>query len=210
MGWGYGVKKTLHAVERDTEANQKRRTEYEAAIAAIPPERLIFLDESGVTTSMTRLYGRCPGGARIREGTPGGRWSVLTMLGALSLGGVRAMMTIEAATDGDIFRAFLGEVLAPRLQAGDVVVLDNLSAHKVAGVREIIQARGARLLYLPPYSPDLNPIEKAWSKLKALLRTAKARTNLTLEAAITTSLPLITAHDAHAWFRHSGILLQQV
>lgn len=159
---------------------------------------------------MTRLYGRCEGGARIREATPGGRWSVLTILGALSLDGFTAMMTIEAATDGDIFRTFLGEVLAPKLKPGDVVVQDNLSAHKVAGVREVIEARGAHLLYLPPYSPDLNPIEKAWSKLKTLLRTAKARTNPTLEAAITASLPHITAHDARAWFHHSGILLQQV
>lgn len=179
-------------------------------MGAIAPERLIFLDESGVTTSMTRLYGRCEGGARIREGTPGGRWSVLTMLGALSLGGVKAMMTIEAATDGDIFRSFLEFVLCPKLEAGDVVVLDNLSAHKVAGVQELVQARGARLLYLPPYSPDLNPIEPAWSKLKTLLRAVKARTNQALEEAISTLLKQITAADAAAWFRHCGIGLQQV
>lgn len=200
----------MHAVERDTEANQRRRAEYAAAIAAVAPERLIFLDESGVTTSMTRLYGRAAGGARICEGTPGGHWSVLTMLGALSLGGVKAMMTIEAATDGDIFRTFVDTILCPRLGAGDVVVADNLSAHKVAGVREAIEARGARLVFLPPYSPDLNPIEKAWSKLKALLRTVKARTHQDLEAAISTALPQITAHDARAWFRHSGIVLQHV
>ncbi|MGH9412435.1 MAG: IS630 family transposase [Terriglobales bacterium] len=183
--------------------------EYEAAIAAVPPERLIFLDESGVTTSMTRLYGRSEGGGRVCEGTPGGHWSVLTMLGALSLRGVKARMTVEAATDGDIFRAFVDAVLGPQIAAGDVVVLDNLSVRKVQGVREAIEARGARLVFLPPYSPDLNAIEKAWSKLKALLRTAKARTHPALEAAISASLPQITAHDAHAWFRHAGILLQQ-
>ncbi len=175
-------------------------------MGGIAPERLIFLDESGVTTSMTRLYGRGMGGARIREGTPGGRWSVLTMLAALSLGGVRAMMTIDA----EVFRAFLEFVLCPRLAPGDVVVLDNLSAHKVAGVRELVEARGARLLYLPPYSPDLNPIEMAWSKLKALLRAAKARTDQALQEAISTLLPQITSADAQAWFRHCGIPLQQV
>ncbi|MGH9475532.1 MAG: IS630 family transposase [Terriglobales bacterium] len=204
------VERVLQAAERETAASQKRRAEYAAAIAAIAPERLVFLDESGVTTSMTRLYGRCEGGARICEGTPGGRWSVLTILGALSIDGVRAMMTIEAAAAGDVFRASLTAVLAPRLKPGDVVVLDNLSARKVAGVRETIGRCGARLLYLPPCSPDLNPIEKAWSKLKTLLRTAKARSNEALEAAIASSLPALTANDARAWFHHAGIALQQV
>ena len=152
---GLRRKKTLHALERDAEGNQKRRTEYLREIAAVAPERLIFVDESGVTTSLTRLYGRSEGGGRIREATPGGRWSVLTMLGALSLGGVKAMLTIAAPTDGDIFCAFLTAVLCPRLAPGDVVVLDNLGAHKVAGVRERVERRGARLLYLPAYGGSL-------------------------------------------------------
>jgi len=112
-----------------------------------------------------------------------------------------ATMTVEAATDREIFLAYLDEVLCPKLRPGDVVVMDNLSSHKVQGVRERIEAAGAQLLYLPPYSPDLNPIEKAWAKLKQLLRAAKARTKEALDQAITELLPMLTADDAKAWFR---------
>jgi transposase len=115
-----------------------------------------------------------------------------------------ATMTIEEATDADIFLAYLDHVLCPQLRPGDVVVLDNLSSHKVKGVRERIEAAGAELLYLPPYSPDLNPIEKAWSKLKLLLRSVKARTKDVLDQAITDLLPQITPDNAQAWFLHSG------
>ena len=159
-------------------------------IGRIDLERLIFLDESGVSTQMTRLYARCAGGARIHESTPDGRWKILTILGAISTRGMIATMTIEAATDREIFLAYLDEVLCPKLRPGDVVVLDNLSSHKVQGVRERIEAAGAQLLYLPPYSPDLNPIEKAWAKLKQLLRAAKARTKEALDQAIAELLPL--------------------
>jgi transposase len=114
-------------------------------------------------------------------------------------------MPSSEATDGDIFLAYIEQVLGPKLRPGDVVVMDNLSAHKVAGVEELIQAAGAELLYLPPYSPDLNPIEKAWAKLKQLLRTAKARTAEALDQAIAELLPQITPENAQAWFRHSGI-----
>jgi transposase len=150
---------------------------------------------------MTRRYARCVGGARIGEGTPAGNWKILTILGAMSLRGLIATMTIEEPTDTDIFLAYLDHVLCPQLQPGEVVVMDNLSAHKVAGVREKIEARGAQLLYLPPYSPDLNPIEKAWSKLKQLLRSAKARTAEALDQALTELLPQITPENAQAWFR---------
>ena len=115
-----------------------------------------------------------------------------------------ATMTIEEATDTDIFLAYLDHVLCPQLRPGDLVVMDNLSSHKVKGVRERIEAAGAELLYLPPYSPDLNPIEKAWSKLKLLLRSAKARTSEVLDQAITDLLPQITPDNAQAWFRFSG------
>jgi transposase len=169
---------------------------------------LIFLDESGVTTSMTRLYGRASGGRRIYESTPGGHWKILTILSAMSLRGMVATMTIEAATDTEIFLAYVEQVLCPALRRGDVVVMDNLSSHKVKGVRELIGKAGAELLYLPPYSPDLNPIEKAWAKLKQLLRRAKARTRQALEAAIDDALKLITHQDAKAWFRHSTPSLQ--
>jgi transposase len=166
---------------------------------------LIFLDESGVTTQMTRGYARASGGRRVHEATPGGHWKILTILSALSLGGLLATMTIEEATDGDIFLAYLEQVLGPKLRPGDVVVMDNLSAHKVAGVEQLIQAAGAELLYLPPYSPDLNPIEKAWAKLKQLLRSAKARTAEALHQAIAELLPQITPQNAQAWFHHTGI-----
>lgn len=204
MGGASGVaaqKKSLHAVERDTEANRERRKEFLEAIRSIPPETLIYLDESGVTTSMTRLYGRCLGGKRIQEATPGGHGKILTILSAISLRGLIATMTIEEPTDRDIFLAYLEQVLCPALRPGDVVVMDNLSSHKVQGVREQIEQVGATVLYLPPYSPDLNPIEKAWAKLKQLLRSAKARTREALEQAIADLLPAITAQDAQAWFR---------
>jgi transposase len=141
------------------------------------------------------------GGGRIHEGTPQGHWKILTMLGAMSSRGMLAMMTIEEATDTDIFLAYLGHVLCPKLKAGDVVVMDNLSAHKAPAVRQLIEAAGAEVLYLPSYSPDLNPIEKAWAKLKQMLREAKARTKETLDRAITVALPSITADNAQAWFR---------
>ena len=178
-------------------------------IGRIDLERLIFLDESGVSTQMTRLYARCAGGARIHESTPDGRWKILTILGAISTRGMIATMTIEAATDREIFLAYLDEVLCPKLRPGDVVVMDNLSSHKVQGVRERIEAAGAQLLYLPPYSPDLNPIEKAWAKLKQLLRAAKARTKEALDLAIAELLPQLTAEDARAWFRLPFSALQQ-
>jgi transposase len=166
------------------------------------PERLIFLDESGVTTSMTRLRARCVGGRRIPEATPGGHWKILTVLGAMSLRGMIATMTIEEPTDADIFLAYVEQVLCPTLKPGDVVVMDNLSSHKVAGVRERIEACGAEVLYLPPYSPDLNPIEKAWAKIKQILRSAKARTKEALEVAIADALKQISPENASAWFRH--------
>ena len=128
----------------------------------------------------------------------------MTILGAMSTRGMIATMTIEEATDTEIFLAYLEHVLCPQLRSGDVVVMDNLSSHKVDGVRASIEAAGAELLYLPPYSPDLNPIEKAWSKLKQLLRSAKARTSDVLDQAITELLPQITPDNAQAWFRFVG------
>lgn len=150
---------------------------------------------------MTRLYGRALGGTRVREATPGGGWKILTILGALSTRGIVAAMSVAEPTDTDIFLAYLDRCLCPALRPGDVVVMDTLSAHKADGVRERIEAAGAELLYLPPYSPDLNPMEKAWSKLKALLRATRARTAEALDQAITELLPQITPDNAQAWFR---------
>ena len=156
---------------------------------------------------MTRNYGRAPRGQRVNEATPQGRWQVLTMLAALTTRGLEAPMTIGEATDGDIFLAYLEQVLCPRLRPGQVVIMDNLSAHKVAGVREGIEAVGARLVYLPPYSPDFNPIEQAWSKVKQILRSLKARTVDALEAAVAEAVAAITTENAIAWFSHCGYSL---
>jgi transposase len=153
---------------------------------------------------MTRLWGRAPREERVREEVPDGRWQVLTTLGTMSPRGIEAVMTAPSATDGDVFRAYVEQVLCARLQPGDVVVMHNLSAHKVAGIRQLIEARGVQVLYLPPYSPDLNPIEKAWSKFKQFLRSAKARTAEALDHAITEALKTISAENAAAWFRSCG------
>jgi transposase len=150
---------------------------------------------------MTRLYARGAGGRRIHEATPGGHWKIMTILGAMSLSGMVAIMTIEEPTDTDIFLAYVEHLLCPALKPGDVVVMDNLSAHKAPAVRESIEKTGAEVLYLPPYSPDLNPIEKAWAKLKQLLRAVKARSKDALDQAITDALPSITPGNAQAWFR---------
>jgi transposase len=158
---------------------------------------------------MTRLWGRAPKGQRICEAMPQGHWQVLTTLGAMSQRGIEAVMTIPSPTDGDIFTAYVQQVLSPKLRAGDVVILDNLSAHKVTGIRELVEARGAQLLYLPPYSPDLNPIELAWSKFKHYLRTAKSRTAEALDRAVMEALQTITADNAAAWFRHCGYGIQK-
>jgi transposase len=128
----------------------------------------------------------------------------------MRLRGIDAAMTVESATDGDVFTAYVEQALCPKLQCGDVVVLDNLSAHKVAGIRERIEACGAQLLYLPPYSPDLNPIEKAWSKFKKSLRDAKARTKEALDQGVTDALKTITSDNAAAWFHHCGYGTQQL
>jgi transposase len=170
----------------------------------------VFLDESGVTTEMTRRYGWAPRPQRVSEAVPAGHWRTLTVLAALTVKGMLASMTIESPTDGDVFLAFLEQVLGPRLEPGHIVILDNLGAHKVEGVRELVESRGAQLVYLPPYSPDFNPIEQAWSKLKQLLRGAKARLLDQLEPAIARATAAITAQNAQAFFRHCGYGVQQL
>ena len=160
------------------------------------------MDESGARTDLTRRYGRAPKGERVREAAPHGRWKVLTILGALSTQGVQASMTVEAATDAEVFLTFVQQVLAPTLRPGQVVVMDNLSGHKQRKLRRLLAARQCRLWYLPPYSPDLNPMELAWSKRKAFLRTTKARLGPALEETVGRGLGTITAQDARNWFHH--------
>ena len=140
------------------------------------PARFVFLDETGTSTNMVRRYGRCPRGERLVDATPWGHWKITTFVAGLRASGLIAPMVLDGPMTGEVFRAYVEQVLIPELSPGDVVVLDNLAAHKVAGIREMIQAAGASLLYLPPYSPDLNPIEQVFAKLKALLRKAAART----------------------------------
>ena len=210
MGWACGIKKTLRAQEQDRAENLWLRQAWWELVSEIDPACLVFLDESGVTTEMTRRYGWGPRSERVREAVPAGHWRTLTVLAALTTEGVLASMSIESPTDGDVFLAFLEQVLAPQLQPGHLVILDNLAAHKVDGVRQIIESRGASLLYLPPYSPDFNPIEQAWSKLKQLLRGVKARLLEQLEPALTRAIAAITPHDAQAFFRHCGYGIQQL
>jgi transposase len=175
-----------------------------AQVKAIAPEKMVFLDESGVTTHMTRLWGRAERGQRVEESTRQGHWKVVTTLGSISLRGWTGVMTVEAATDAEVFLAYLDQVLVPNLRPGDVVIMDNLSAHKIPAVHSRIEACGAKLLYLPPYSPDLSPIEQAWAKFKQFLRTAKARTMEALNQAIAEALKAITPENIAAWFRHCG------
>ncbi len=170
----------------------------------MPPEVLIFLDERSAATTMTRRYGRAPRGERAVDTTPQSHWHTVTLLGALGLDGVRAAMTIEGACDGEVFRTFVAQVLAPRLRPGQIVAMDNLSVHKVPGIRGPIEARGAQVWFLPRYSPDLNPIESCWAKVKTALRAAKARTLEVLEPAMSAALATITAADARHCFRHCG------
>jgi transposase len=174
------------------------------AIAQLDPTELVFVDESGIATNLVRLYGRAPKGERVRGSAPYGRWERLTILGGLSLEGLIACMSVDGATDTDVVLAFTEHVLVPALRPGQVVLMDNLPPHKAPRVRELLEHAGCRLLFLPPYSPDLNPIEQAWSKLKTLLRGMGARTKEALEAALTAVLDAITAADAHGWFAHCG------
>jgi transposase len=200
-------KKSLHASERDTERVQQARADYRERIETLDREHLKFIDESGVNLAMARIYGRASRGERVVGAVPQNYGANVTMIAALSLQGVEAVMTIDGATDAEVFRAYVEQVLGPTLVSGDIVVMDNLRAHKVAGIRECITARGAQLVYLPPYSPDLSPIELCWSKLKTLLRAAEARTRQALDTAIQQVLAAVMPSDARSWFRHCGYAL---
>ena len=173
-------------------------------MADVSPEDLVFIDEAGSNAAMARRYGRASRGVRVHDAVPVNYGPNLTIIGAVTLRGLEAVMTIPGSTTGAVFLAYLHEVLGPKLRAGQVVVMDNLSAHKVQGVREAIEERGARLLYLPPYSPDFNPIEKAWSKLKSNLRTARARSIEALVDAIGEAMKTITDSNCEGWFRSCG------
>lgn len=169
-------KKSAHALEQNRPDVLRRRRAWFARQLDLDPAHLVFVDETGLSTKMARLRGRALRGERCRAGVPHGHWKTTTFVGALRLTGMTAPMVLDGAMNGTAFLAYTEQVLAPSLHKGDVVILDNLSAHKAAGVRQAIHAVGARLLFLPPYSPDFNPIENAFAKLKALLRKAAERT----------------------------------
>ena len=170
---------------------------------------LVFVDETGAKTNMTRRYGRAPGGQRVVDSAPQGHWATTTLLSSVRLDGSTAPMVIDGPTDCDVFEAYVRQVLAPSLHVGDIVILDNLSPHKMAAVKAAIRAAGAEVLFLPPYSPDLNPIEQMWSKVKAFLRALKARTRSGLLAAIRDALCSVTSEDVLAWFSHCGYVATQ-
>ena len=173
----------------------------------IAPERLIFLDQCGVLTNMARLRGRSPRGTRAYGTVPCGHWTRLTVLGALGIGGIVAAVSVEAATSGAVFLAYLDRVLLPELRRSKpdaVLVLDNLRAHKTKAVRRLLDRSGFLYRYLPPYSPDFNPIEPAWAKLKAELRRIAARTAEALHQALGPALNTITGKDASGFVRHAG------
>ena len=183
------------------------RTDEAAGLGGIAPERLVFIDESALLTSMARRYGRSPRGQRATAKVPFGTWKRLSVLSALGIEGVLATMSVEDATSGAVFLAYLDQVLLPELRRTKpdaVLVLDNLRAHKTAAVRRLLDRSGFRYRYLPAYSPDLSPIEPAWAKLKAELRRIAARTAEALHQALRPALDTITAQDAAGFFRHAG------
>ncbi len=181
-----------------------RRRAWFAAQPELDPERLVFLDETGASTKMARRHGRAPRGERLRMSVPHGHWKTTTFIGGLRLSGMTAPMVLDGPMTGAWFLAYVQQVLVPTLQPGDIVILDNLPAHKGAAAREAVEAAGARLLFLPPYSPDFNPIENAFSKLKALLRRAAARTVDDLWCAIATIIDTYTPQECSNYFTAAG------
>lgn len=183
---------------------QQLRWAYVALLLTLDPRTLVFVDEAGARIDMTRTHGRAPRGQRLKEAVPRNRGRVTTILGALTVLGLVAQMKVEGGTTGAVFERFVTQALLPVVQPGQVVVWDNLAAHKQRRVREALEAKGCRVVFLPPYSPEFNPIEEAWSKVKALLRKLAARTVETLHAAIDEAIACITPADAQGWFRHCG------
>ena len=172
--------------------------------AEVDPERLVFVDEMGVHTSLAPLYGYSAKGERVRLSVPRNRGKNTTLLAAMTLDGMGETMAVEGSTDQEVFDAYVEHVLAPTLETGQVVILDNLSAHKPVRVRELIECRGCQLIYLPSYSPEYNPIEEAFAKIKSILRQAGARTKDALVEVLGEALSAISAQDARGYFEHAG------
>ncbi|MBA2453488.1 MAG: IS630 family transposase [Chloroflexia bacterium] len=189
------------------ERDETVRAAWREAVIALSNDRLVFVDESGTNIGMTPRYGRAPRGARAHGIAPRNTGKNTTLLAALMPEGVHAAMVIEGATDTAVMTAFVAEVLVPRLTPGQVVVWDNLSVHKASRLAAMIEACGCRVLFLPPYSPDFNPIELAFSKIKTALRQLETRTLDALWQAIGRLLSMITAADVQGWYRHCGYAL---
>lgn len=198
-------KKSVAASER----NEEERASFRQQMSQQEADRLVFLDECGSNIALTPLYARAPKGERARGSVPRNRGKNMTLIAALSLEGMGASMILEGGVNAPAFESYVEQVLAPSLQPGQVVVMDNLSVHKVARVQQLIEERGCHLLFLPAYSPDFSPIEETFSKIKAFLRRAGARTREALQEAIAQALLTVTSQDAHGWFRHCGYLPPQ-
>jgi transposase len=204
FAWDTAIKKTLSASEQNRPDVQRHRQQWLAEQERLDAARLVFIDESGAKTNMTRLRGRARAGQRVVDYTPYGRWSTVTLISSIRLDGTKACMTVDGATTQEVFREYLRQVLCPTLRPGDIVIADNLSAHKNQSCSVLINNCGATLRFLPPYSPDFNPIENMWSKIKQSLRSAKARTPGELDSAIARALKTVTAADAHSYFFSCG------
>jgi transposase len=200
----HAQKKTAHAAEQQRPDVAAAREEWFEQQLDLDPAKLVFIDETGATTKMARLRGRAPKGQRCVAAIPHGHWMTTTFVAGLRIGGLSAPMLLDGPMDGDAFLAYVEQVLAPELAIGETVIMDNLPAHKVHGVREAIEAAGAALLYLPPYSPDFNPIEMAFSKLKAILRAAAERTVDGLWQTVANALDSFKPHECQNYFAAAG------
>jgi transposase len=187
-----------------SERDDKARKKFRKLTGAFESGHYIFLDEMGSNLSLTRRYGRAAPGERVRDQVPGDRGGNLSTIGAIGLDGIRTGLSVPGAIDGETMLFFVEELLVPTLTRGDIVLMDNASIHKLDDIEDAIEAAGAGLLFLPPYSPDLNPIEHAWSKVKARLRALKPRTPPALLDALVTAFAAITPQDLQGWFRHCG------
>jgi transposase len=201
-------KKSLHAQERDTPRVRRKRRTSRRTIAALDPARLVFVDETGATTAMTRTYGRAPRGQRVQGSVPG-HWTSVTLIAGLRLSGVVAPLAFPGATDTTTFEGYVGQALVPRLRPGDVVIWDNLKPHQAAGARRAVEGAGAELVPLPPYSPDLTPIEEMFSKVKGFLRSAAARTTATVYDAMGAALRAVCPGDILGWLQSCGLCATQ-
>ena len=200
----HAQKKTAHATEQDRPDILKRREEWFDGQLDLDPERLVFIDETWASTNMARRHGRCRRGERLRSGVPHGHWKTTTLVAGLRRTGMVAPMVLDGPINRDAFVAYVRQVLVPVLSPGDIVIMDNLSSHKAPAARDAIEAAGARLLFLPPYSPDFNPIEQAFSKLKAHLRKAAERTIHGLREAIGRILDLYSPQECANYFANAG------